>query len=289
MGRNMGLDFGLESPSVCYKRKYRWLFKIPEVSADGVNALPPTKGARPNLSFKEMEAQHLTETIYYPGKPEWKPVNLTLYEVGRKGVDHPVLRWIKDVYNPESGIWKPSCDGFKRYQCFLEMYDGCGDLLEKWVFENIWVQSIEFGDLDMSSSEIVVCDMTLRYDRAYVTPPNSGQGGGGGGGGNPALFPTGSNSGGSGNIPPYNPGTGGGGSGGSGNSPNTGEPSNGSPNNNGGGILVGNGGGNGSGGNPFLVVTTTNPNGTTTTTTLPGTTLPGGKTTGRPAPKSTVT
>lgn len=276
MGRPMGLDFGLESPSVCYKRKYRWLFKIPDVSAEGVNALPPSKGARPNLSFKEMEAQHLTETIYYPGKPEWKPVNLTLYEVGRKGVDHPVLKWIKELYNPENGTWKPSCDGFKRFQCFLEMYDGCGELLERWVFENIWVQAIEFGDLDMSSSEVVVCDMTLRYDRAYVTPPNAGVGGGGGGnpngggGGNPGLMP---NPGGGGNgISPYTGGGGGipvvtGGGGGVGIPVVTGG---------GGGILVTGGGGGTTTGNnnggSFIVVTTTGPNGQQTTTTLPGNT-----------------
>jgi hypothetical protein len=50
----------------------------------------------------------------------------------------------------------------------LEMYNGCGDVLETWVFENAWPQAVEFGDLDMSSSDVVTCDLTIRYDRAYI-------------------------------------------------------------------------------------------------------------------------
>lgn len=170
MGRDMSFDFGLSDPSICFKRKYRWLFKIPSVSADGVNSLPPFKSARPNISFKEMEAQHLTETVYFPGKPDWKPINLTLYDLSDSS-SNPVLDWLWEIYDPETGEYDPSCDGFKKDQCLLELYDGCGDAIETWVFENVWAQSVEFGELEMSSSDVVVCDITLRYDRAYVTSP----------------------------------------------------------------------------------------------------------------------
>lgn len=164
--RKMGFDFGTDIADVCFKRKHRWLFKIPDVSVEGVNSLPPSRSARPNLSFKEMEAQHLTETIYYPAKPEWKPITLSLYEIKKKS--HPVFDWVKKIYDPENDSrWKPSCPDFKK-KANLELYDGCGNIIEKWVFENIWPQAVEFGDLDMSSSDLVTLEMTLRYDRAYI-------------------------------------------------------------------------------------------------------------------------
>ena len=167
MGRNMGYDFGLENPEACMKRRNRWLFKIQNVSADGVSSLPPSKSARPSVSFKEIEVQHLNETVYFPGKPEWKPVTLTLYDL-KKNL-HPVFEWLSEVYDPKtSSEYNPSCDGFKKPQATLELYDGCGEVIETWVFESVWPQSIEFGDLDMSSSELVTCDLTLRYDRAYI-------------------------------------------------------------------------------------------------------------------------
>lgn len=162
----MGFDFGLDEPDTCFKRKFRWLLIIPEVSAEGINTLPPLRSARPSLSFKEMEAQHVSETIYFPGKPDWKPINLILYDI--KKPTHPVFKWIEKLYNPQSGDYKYSCDGFKKNRATLEMYDGCGKVIETWIYENVYPSNIEFGELDMQQSEYLTCDLTLRYDRAYI-------------------------------------------------------------------------------------------------------------------------
>ena len=139
------------------------------ISDDGASLLPPLKSARPNLTFKEIEVQHLNETIYFPSKPEWKPITLTLYDIKKN--NNPVFEWIKQVYNPRDGFWQPPIlpgkDYFKR-TCRLKLYDGCGEVVETWVYENAWPQTIEFGELDMSQSEVVTIDITLRYDRAYI-------------------------------------------------------------------------------------------------------------------------
>jgi hypothetical protein len=166
----MGLDFGLES-NFCLKRKFRWLFKIEGVSADGVNTLPPDKGARPSLSFKEVEVQHLNEVIYFPGKPDWKPINLTLFDLKKN--NNPVINWLNNQYNAQGGRWRIGYGGvpddmrFKK-NARLEMYDGCGEVLETWVFDNIWPNNIEWGELDMSDASYATIDLTLRYDRAYI-------------------------------------------------------------------------------------------------------------------------
>lgn len=162
----MGFDFGLEKSSLCLKRKFRWLFKIDDVSASGTNSLPPLKSARPSLSFKETQVEHLNETIYYPSKPEWKPITLSLYDLRKN--EHPVFKWLKKMYDPQKGSIKPPMDSQIMVTASLEMLDGCGETVEKWKFENCWPNAIEFGDLDMGSSEIVTCDLTLRYARAYI-------------------------------------------------------------------------------------------------------------------------
>lgn len=165
MARTMGFDLGLNSGNTCFKRKFRWMFFVDGVSGDGINALPPVRSSRPSLSFKEMEAQHLNETIYYPSKPDWKPLPLSLYDI-KKDNEHPVFEWFKWLYDPSSGDWNQS-NWIKR-KCRLELYDGCGKVLEEWIFENAWPQNIEFGELDMASSDVVTVDLTLRYDRAYL-------------------------------------------------------------------------------------------------------------------------
>lgn len=167
MGRRMGFDFGLESQNLTMMRKFRWLFKIPDVSAMGINTLPPEKGARPSLSFKEIEVQHLNETVYFAGKPDWKPVTLTLYDLKKN--KNPVFEWLKTQYNPETGDWyAPAPNTWKKAFCRLEMYDGCGNVMEIWTFENVWPNNIEWGELDMANNEYVTVELTLRYDRAWV-------------------------------------------------------------------------------------------------------------------------
>lgn len=168
MGRKMSLDFGLEADA-CFKRPFRWLFFVKDVSASGVDALPPQKAARPVLAFKETQVEHLTETLYYPAKPDYKPIQITLYDLNASRGGHPVMRWIKTCFDAqEESRWQlPAQEGFIR-DARLEMYDGCGNTLESWVYENAWPQQIDFGDLDMGNSGIVTCDITLRYARAYI-------------------------------------------------------------------------------------------------------------------------
>jgi hypothetical protein len=168
MGRRMGFDFGLESQNLTLMRKFRWLFRIPDVSAEGVQTLPPEKGARPSLSFKEMEVQHLNEIIYYAAKPDWKPINLTLYDLKKN--KNAIFEWLKKQYDPETGDWfAPEPNTWKKAFARLEMYDGCGNIMEMWMFENVWPNNIEWGDLDMANNEYVTVELTLRYDRAWVT------------------------------------------------------------------------------------------------------------------------
>jgi hypothetical protein len=177
MGLQMGLNMGFDGTKfkLC-KRKFRWLMRIDGLcdtaGSNSINILPPLKSARPSLTFKEMEVRHLNEHVYYPMKPEWKSINLVLYDVKRS--THPVWNWIIKCYDPKSGSWFPCIkpddveNQFIKPDATLNLYDGCGHIIEKWQFENIWPQVNEFGELDMGNMEYVTCDLTLRYARAWI-------------------------------------------------------------------------------------------------------------------------
>ena len=168
----MGLQMGLEKGRFC-KRENHWLFFISGISADLTpsHALPPQKSARPNLSFKEMVANHMTEDVYFPAKPEWKPINLVLYDLNTPV--HPVFDWIRNVYDPYIGsFYEPNRASLIR-QCTLKLCNGCGDPIETWIYEDVWPQNINFGQLDMGNSGIVMCELTLRYARAYISDPQA--------------------------------------------------------------------------------------------------------------------
>ena len=173
----MDMGIGVVGEGNLCKRRFRWLFYIPEVTLgdnaeiEGVAALPPEKSARPNLEFKSMSVRHQAEDVYYPAKPDWKPISLTLYDLKKK--THPVFRWVKEFYEPDdnSTIYAPNENWFIK-ECWLRLYDGCGEVVEKWIWEDAWLQNANFQTLDMGDSGIVVCDITLRYARAYVDYTN---------------------------------------------------------------------------------------------------------------------
>jgi hypothetical protein len=155
--------------------------------------LPPLKGARPNLGFKEIEAPHVFENIYFPGRPDWKPIEMVLYDYCIDGNHpngtHPIFQWIRRIYEVNVGYYRPiaanvdvdpsvgsSVFGFDvsfKKNGYLDLYDGCGNVIESWRFDNCWPLNANFGELDMGNSEVLTCDVTLRYDRAYevVTDP----------------------------------------------------------------------------------------------------------------------
>jgi hypothetical protein len=170
--RVMSFDFGLEKSDVCIKRKFRWLFKIDKISAEGVDSLPPSKSARPNLSFKTMEIIHLNENVFRPARPDWKPISLILFDLKKN--KHPVFDWLKKQYDPQNDSKWSRPGNFIVQEATLELYDGCKNILETWVYENVWPESVDFTDLDMSSNEIVYVNLSLRYDRAYIKEGDSG-------------------------------------------------------------------------------------------------------------------
>jgi hypothetical protein len=149
-----------------FKRKFRWLFSINGIIGDSVNALLPNKGARPTLSFKSQSFEHLNETISFPVKPEWKPINIVLYDTKCKM--NPIwTNWIQPFYSPKIGNYNYSIDAGYKKEAILTMLDGCGNTIESWTFENAYPEEINFDDLDMSSNDILNISLSLKYDRAY--------------------------------------------------------------------------------------------------------------------------
>lgn len=178
---SMNLGFGLERDDMVVKRKYHWLFKISGISCQDSavsKALPARRGARPGLSWKQHEFQHLNESIHYPFKPDWKPVQLHLYDLQCN--NNPVFNWIKSapdsfnsgMYNPRLGFWNPIISSEIKRTGTLIMLDGCKNAVETWIFEGCYPENIEWGDLEMDLSDVVTVDITLRYDRAYIDSGN---------------------------------------------------------------------------------------------------------------------
>jgi len=132
------------------------------------------------LEFREQQVSHLVQHIFYPVMGDWKPLQLTLYDT--RPNENKVFEWVKMAYDPKpesnddesNDEWKPVyTEGCSESTCFkrnavLCMYDGCGKVTEKWKYENCYPREVNFGDLDMADMSLVLLEISLRYDRAYL-------------------------------------------------------------------------------------------------------------------------
>ena len=165
----------------CNKRKFRFLFEIEGITTydNPLIAMPAQKASRPSISFKEMDLPHLQETLYLPGRPDWKQLSVTLYDVNK---NNPIWAWLSSYYNPNTstvnadailGGAAPNTPGFFNFpsafkrNAYLYTLDGCGTEVERWVYENCWPTEIDYQEMEMNDTDILSINLNLRYDRAY--------------------------------------------------------------------------------------------------------------------------
>jgi len=167
-GRDMGLGT-LGGATIVFKRKYRWTFEV-----DWNNKIIPEHfvklAARPNLTIEETEINWMHGKTWIPGKGTWETITVTYYDIGNAaGSGFDVLySWLSTVYNftDPIGLHQSSKRGTGSgygATCNLTLYDGCGVSMEEWKLKNAWPQSINFGELDYSSSDDVNIELTIRY------------------------------------------------------------------------------------------------------------------------------
>lgn len=165
---------GTTFPDLNLNKKFQWFFSINNITDSVTSAsqpLPCIKASRPKLNFREMQAEHLNETITYPSKPEWQSIQISLYQRIIGTFENPIFTWLKLQYDPSPtgcSAWYPCIDPLSFKPCAtLYLYSSCGDIVEEWIFEHVYPQNIDWDELDMAESAVVMVNFTLKYDRAW--------------------------------------------------------------------------------------------------------------------------
>lgn len=172
----MGIGTFLPNEAII-KRRYRWTLQFEAGTVLGADApaIKPifvTIAARPNLTIEETELNFLNEKDYIAAKPTWDPLNVTLLDFakqGGNGADKALLDWILLTYqfgDPASSGEMSDPVGYARRDALLNLYNGVGQIIEKWTMYGCWVQASNWGDLDYSSTENATVELTVRFQNA---------------------------------------------------------------------------------------------------------------------------
>jgi len=181
MGLLGGLNTsGQKNGSVGFKRKFRWTFRIDPNSA--VAAIPENyvkTANRPTLNIEETTLHYLNGVMYIPGKGNWENLEVTYYDLYNASGIENLYTWIASTYNfldpvalTQTSIRGNDGQNSGGYSAsgVLRAYDGCGDVVEQWNLGHMMIQSVNFGELDFSSSDEMTITLTLRYSECKFHP-----------------------------------------------------------------------------------------------------------------------
>jgi hypothetical protein len=169
----MGLG-QLGTSSAVFKRKFRWTLEFVNVCYNG-SIIPPSyvKAAnRPSLTIEETEINYLNGKMWIPGKGTQDTTTVTYYDVASADAAEsirPLFVWLSTVYDftdpvnlKQSSVTKRQGSYTAQYGA-LDMLDGCGNPIERFLYYDPWPTQINFGDLDYSSNDECTIELTLRY------------------------------------------------------------------------------------------------------------------------------
>ncbi len=162
-------------------RRHRW--RITVLGAGPAGSYKPLeeiiiyafKGQRPSLEIDKITIHHGQDEAYFPGKNRWAPVNFSFYEVldkeGRNLSAIALYGWQKEVViDLSQSLIRSNCKRNVVYQQYLS--EPAGDkrsipkVSHEYALISAWPSKITPDELDYSSSEVSVIQVTLTYDKA---------------------------------------------------------------------------------------------------------------------------
>jgi len=165
------------------KRQHRFLFKFGTKQGDGPMELPMwvcSRVTRPSMEITAIEHQYLNHTFKYPGRAKWNNISVTLRDPGSPDASGVLYAWIKKAgYTPPIGSADEATSAatFTK-KSFAELFGavtietlgvddkGAGKVIEKWSIHNPMIVSINWGENDYASEELLNITLDLAYDYA---------------------------------------------------------------------------------------------------------------------------
>lgn len=161
----MGIGI-IGNPDIIVKRKFRYTFQIQGFCNNARNLVPEhfvKVAARPSIDLDETVINHLNAKMWLPGKGTWDTLKVTYIDVANAEMQS-LWNWLATVYNFTNPVTLTQAE--KRdwnATGIVNVYDGCGTLLEAWLLQHCWPKTINFGDMDYASSDEMTIELTIRY------------------------------------------------------------------------------------------------------------------------------
>jgi hypothetical protein len=145
------------------KRQHQFIMYV------GSNTIPShlvKASAKPSLTNGEIALDHINVQRYVKGKSVWNTIGLTLYDAIVPSAAQSVIEWVR--LHHESATGRDGYSTFYKKDVTLHQLSPLGEVIEEWILHGAYITETNFGSLDWSAEDVVMIEMTLRYDWAFL-------------------------------------------------------------------------------------------------------------------------
>jgi hypothetical protein len=178
------------------KQQNRFILEIDDIPAYFVRV-----SGLPNIDNNPVVVDTINSEYKIKGKSRWQNISITLYDPiagedgqGTNGADK-VWTWLNEYHHRSNADKDGFMDDYKR-DLTLFYITPTGEKADEWKLHGAFCASINWGDVDVSSDDLINIEIDLSYDWAEykykpgagagigatrkIPGPDAGQGGGGG-------------------------------------------------------------------------------------------------------------
>lgn len=136
----------------------------------------------PQLEWEQVQINRYNSTSYVAGKHSWSTTSMTIEDdisgLAKKVVTAQLETQQRLVGVDLDGRWLNTAATGSDYKfgMKIEQLDGDEGVTCTWIFEGVFIASVEFGDLDFSDSSAVTMNLTLRFDHVRTIITGEGYG-----------------------------------------------------------------------------------------------------------------
>ena len=127
------------------KTKNRFIMDI-----DGIPSYFVKTMNRPQITFEEIELNHINVKRYLKGKGTWEPLEITLYDPIVPSGAQAVMEWVR--LHHESVTGRNGYADFYKKDVTINVLGPVGDKVEEWTGKGAFITEADFGTLDWTAT-----------------------------------------------------------------------------------------------------------------------------------------
>jgi hypothetical protein len=160
-------DYGNESNY--WQNAYSWEPKRAHqfiMEVEGIPSYLIKASAKPTISNGEVALDHINVKRYVKGKSEWNTISVSLYDPIVPSGAQAVMDWVR--LHHESATGRNGYSSMYKKEITLTQLSPLGEKVEEWVLKGAFITESNFGSLDWGTEDVMMIEMTLRYDWAFL-------------------------------------------------------------------------------------------------------------------------